>query len=167
MHFSCFRESDFDCNRKKRAFSFRESFFRYSNRTDHLFYNTHSQSSISSRNLFARQSNLYMFYFRYYLLSVIAFGKCSSGIYVVARARIWLCVFCTQKKKEEKEKRYEAHTTCRAGYENFIRAVSIAPNTSGTILFLYLRKWRPTCAARYFSRGKLHYGVIARDESPP
>lgn len=37
-----------------------------------------------------------------------------------------------------------------------------------TILFLYLRgETRPIPAPRYFSRGKLHYGVIARDESPP
>lgn len=74
--------------------------------------------------------------------------------------RIWLCVFRKKKKRDMKR-------SVTPGVWKFYSRCLYCANISDTLFCSSICEARPIPAPRYFSRGKLHYGVIVRDESPP
>lgn len=125
---------------------------------DRAFILRYSQSHRDILVISARQT-IRLFFIA--IFSVITFGKRSPFLEFMSTSlwaeRIWLCAFACVKRKYKTE---------RAGRVWKFYSRRLYCTTSGTILFLYLRK-RALPVPRHFSRGKLHYGVIARDESPP
>lgn len=80
------------------------------------------------------------------IFSVITFGKRSPFLEFMSTSlcakRIWLCAFACVKRRYKME---------RAGRVWKFYSRCLYCTTSGTILFLYLRK-HPTCAAPFFTR---------------